>query len=390
MASTVRNLLRDLSRYGKVAYEWRTLRRPGMGIDFSAEEYHEQTRRTVEALHPPRMRLRVIRIIDETPTAKTFRLVRVDGELPPFRAGQYVNLHVDFQGVRTSRPFSISSPPGREYLDLTARGVAGGFVSPYLLQNIRVGDSLDSSGPAGSFYHEPLIDGADLAFLAGGSGITPFMSIIRQQAEKGWPLRIALFFGSRNPRDVIFGEELTALAKSTPRFSYCLVLSDAPKSWKGKRGFLDAALLRKELGDVVDKTFYLCGPNAMYDFCLPELVKLGVPPHKIKRELYGPPANPAAAPGWPADVSPKTVFEVKLNDRTLPAPAGEPLINSLERHGVVVPSLCRSGECSACRTRLLEGKVYMPPGTGLRQVDAQFGFIHACVAFPLSDLTISL
>jgi ferredoxin len=57
---------------------------------------------------------------------------------------------------------------------------------------------------------------------------------------------------------------------------------------------------------------------------------------------------------------------------------------------VVVPSLCRSGEYSACRTRLLEGKVYMPPGTGLRQVDAQFGFIHACVAFPLSDLTISL
>jgi ferredoxin-NADP reductase len=390
MPASIFDAFRDFSQYARTFYGWRTIRRPGMGVDFRADEYREQAKRMVEALHPARMRLRVIRVIQEAPSTKTFRLVRVDGPLPPFRAGQYINLYVDFQGVLTSRPFSISSPPGRDYLDLTARGLKRGFVSPYLAANIHVGDSLDASGPAGSFYHEPLIDGDDLVFLAGGSGITPFMSMIREQAEKGWPLQIALLYGSRDPHDVIFADELAELAKTTPRFRYCLQISDPPKNWRGPKGFLDAALLRNEIGAPDGKTFYLCGPNAMYDFCLPELAKFGAPRHKIKRELYGPPADVARHVGWPAHLSPTAEFQVRVGDRVIPAIAGEPLINSLERHGIVVPAVCRSGECSACRTKLIEGRVYMPPTAGVREADRQFGYIHACVAFPLTDLVVAV
>jgi ferredoxin len=74
--------------------------------------------------------------------------------------------------------------------------------------------------------------------------------------------------------------------------------------------------------------------------------------------------------------------------RTIRAPSGEPLLNSLERFGLVVPALCRAGECSQCRIRLLEGRVFMPTHTGLRESDRQHGYIHACVSYPLQDLWI--
>jgi len=87
----------------------------------------------------------------------------------------------------------------------------------------------------------------------------------------------------------------------------------------------------------------------------------------------------------------KRVFNVEVVDqRTIRAPAGEPLMNTLERYGIAVPAVCRSGECSACRTRLLSGKVFQPTYTSLRESDRQHGYIHACVSYPLEDLRIRL
>jgi ferredoxin-NADP reductase len=352
------------------------------------------------------MRLRVTDIIQETPTTKTFRLERLDGPLPPFRPGQYVNLFVDVDGVLTSRPYSISSPPTAEEmgdvcdtLDLTVRDKPDGFVAPYLLNEVRVGDELETTGPAGSFYHEPLIDGDDLVFLAGGSGITPFISIIRD-AVRGRgstpPLRMHLLYGSRVPEDVIFGDELADLAAEHPNLDYALVISEPPPDCRGLVGFLDADLIHERVGDVRGKTFYVCGPNVMYNFCLDALTELGVPRHKIKRELYGPPDDVTRQLGWPEELPADTLFDVEIVSSTLESrqtircAAGEPLLNSLERHGFVVPAVCRAGECSACRTRVLSGRVFQPAHTGLRESDRQHGYVHACVSYPLEDLRIQL
>jgi len=149
----------------------------------------------------------------------------------------------------------------------------------------------------------------------------------------------------------------------------------------------------------------------MYDFCLAALKELGVPSYRIKRELYGPPADVTKEPGWPGGLSADTVFNVEVvnlppacvppsvpptrggderGGKTIRAPAGEPLMNSLERYGVVVPAVCRSGACSACRARLLSGRVFQPAHTGLRESDRQHGYIHACVSYPLEDLRIHL
>jgi ferredoxin-NADP reductase len=392
MALEVLYWLQDVREHLRVSRRRRALRQPGQGLDYTADK--DTVQRVVSRLHPRRMRLRVTIVIQATPTTKTFRFERADGPLPPFRAGQYVNVFVDVDGVLTSRPYSIASPPGGATLELTVRDKPGGFVAPYLLSQVRVGDELETTGPAGSFYHEPLIDGDDLVFLAGGSGITPFMSIIRSTFGRGGatpPLHIHLLYGSRVPDDVIYGDELAELAANHSGFHCSPVISEPPPDYDGLTGFLDADLIRERIGGVAGKTFYICGPNVMYGFCLAALIELAVPLHKIKRELYGPPDDVTQEPGWPKGLSADTVFSVEVEGReTIQAPAGEPLLNSLERYGIVVPAVCRAGECSACRTRLLSGKVFMPAHTGLRESDRQHGYIHACVAYPLTDLQVRL
>jgi glycine betaine catabolism B len=381
--------LQDLYEYRRVARRRKALRGPGRGVDYTADR--DTVRRVVERLHPRRMRLRVVEVVEETPTTRTLRLERVDGPLPPWRAGQYVNVFVDVDGVLTSRPYSISSVPGRNTLDLTVRDKPGGFVAPYLLNQVQVGDELETTGPAGTFYHEPLIDGDDLVFLAGGSGVTPFMGIIREALENGRALDMHLLYGSRTPDDVIFGTELAELTARYPNLHYTLVVSEPPPGYDGVAGFLTADLIRERVGDVTGKTFYVCGPGVMYGFCLAALAELGVPAYRIKRELYGPPADVTHEPGWPEGLAAATLFQVEVVGReTIQAPAGDPLLNSLERYGVVVPAVCRAGECSACRTRLLSGRVFQPAHTGLRQSDREHGYIHACVSYPVEDIRIRL
>jgi ferredoxin-NADP reductase len=337
------------------------------------------------------MRLLVSEVIDETPSSKTFRLKRLDGEIPPFRAGQYINLFVDVDGVLTSRPYSIASPPDQPWLEITIRDRRNGFVAPYLLHEVKSGAELESTGPAGHFYHEPLIDGDNLVFLAGGSGITPFMSIIRYGIWQEQPPRIHLIYGSRSTKDVIYGDELASLAQACSNLSYTLVISEPPSDYTGETGFLDADLIRRHVGETQDKTYYLCGPNVMTDFCHAALLELGVPEHRIRRELYGPPADVTLEPGWPEGLPVDARFAVAVEGRkTLRVMAGEPLLNALERYGLIVPAVCRSGECSACRIRLLSGRVYMPPHTGLREADRTHHYIHACVSYPLTDLVIRL
>ena len=381
--------LQDLSQYLRVSRERKVLRQPGRGFDYTQDR--DTVRRVVSRIHPRRMRLRVVEAVQQTPTSKTFRFERIDGPLPPFRPGQYVNLFVDVDGVLTSRPYSIASPPGSPYLELTVRDKPGGFVAPYLLNELKVGDEVETTGPAGHFYHEPLIDGNDLVFLAGGSGITPFMSIIRDALQNDRPLNIHLLYGSRRPDDVIYGDELADLAARHPNFRYTLVISEPPEGYEGVTGFLDADLIREQVGDVAGKTFYLCGPAAMYDLCLAALEELGVPSHRIRRELYGPPDDVTKEPGWPEGLSADTLFQVEVvGHTTVRAPAGEPLLNTLERYGILVPAVCRSGACSACRVRLLSGRVFSPPHTALREADRAYGYIHACVSYPLEDLRIRL
>jgi len=361
------------------------------GADYTKQSYGESVQKAVESIHPRKMRLRVTEAIQETPSTKVYRLTRTDGPFPPFRPGQYVNVFIEIDGIKTSRPYSIASEPGSRYMELAIRDNPSGFAAPYLLNNLKVGSELETTGPAGYFYYEPLIDGNDLVFLAGGSGITPFMSMIRHTAKHSRNLKINLLYGSRSPKDVIYKIELNHIAAEFAGFKYSLVISEPPKGYKGSKGFLDAKNIKKLAGDIAGKTYYICGPDAMYECSTAALSELGVPKRKIRRELYGPPNDVTKEPGWPKEISAKDNFQIEVvNLKTITASAGEPLMNSLERNGLVIPAVCRSGACSACRIRLVSGKVFMPEHVWLRESDRNEGYIHACMSYPISALKIQL
>ena len=349
----------------------------------SAEEY-------IQLLHPERIELTVSDIIEETPSTKTFRLVSKDNYLPPFLAGQYIALFLEIGGIRTSRPYSISSQPNQTgYYDITVRRVENGLVSNYLLDEVKRGDTLVSSGPAGYFYFNPLIHKKVMMCIAGGSGITPFMSMVREIIECGLDRIVYLFYGNKTTEDVIFGSEFDRLAARFDNIHYIPVVEEPSGGYAGACGFISRDLMQEVLENIEDKSFFICGPQGLYDFCLPQVEDMGVPKRKIKQEMYGAPPNIWDYPGWPDAVSQQDVFTVNIKDGPqLEARATEPLLTTLEKNHVLVPSLCRSGECSMCRIKLLSGKVYQPPGVPVRKSDRQFGYVHSCMAFPIGDLEI--
>jgi ferredoxin-NADP reductase len=351
--------------------------------DNTAEEY-------IRRLHPERLELRVVDTIEETPSTKTLRLVSKDHYLPPFQAGQYIALYLNIDGIRTSRPYSISSPPNQTgYYDITIRRIENGLVSNYLLDDVKRGDDVISSGPAGNFYFNPLIHNKTMVCIAGGSGITPFMSMIREIIERGLQRSVYLFYGNKITEDIIFDEELTRFSNRFENIRYIPVIEEPDDDYSGACGFITRDIMRAELEDGEPKSVFICGPRGLYDFCLPELEELGIPRRNIRQEMYGTPLDIWQYPGWPRAVSKHAVFTVNVkNGKQLKAKAREPLLVALENSGVVVPSLCRSGECSMCRLKILSGNVFQPAGVPVRKSDRQFGYVHSCLTYPLEDLEI--
>jgi len=384
----MRDFREDIEGYGEIKQEMEISRK--YGINYRVQKNRRAD--VVSRLHPKVLKLRLADIILETPTTKTLRLVAREGNLPPFQAGQYINLQVEINGIRTSRPFSISSSPRQTaYYDITVRKIENGFVSAYLFDDVRVGDEFTSSGPAGNFYYNPLFHGQKLVFLAGGSGVTPFMSMIRENIDLGLDREIHLFYGSQTSEEIIFHGELSDMAARRPNFHYHPVLENVSADYEGLSGMISSDLINRVLGDIKVDTYYICGPQGMYDALLPQLKAVNIPARKIRHEMFGNPADITAQPGWPREIRKEAAFTVNVEGRkSLAAQAGEPLLIALEKAGLIVPSLCRSGECSLCRVQLLSGKVFQPQGVLMRESDKKYGYIHSCKAYPLEDLVIRL
>ena len=356
------------------------------GKDISLERGTVQ--RKVDQYHPSVLRLTVSEIEPVSPIAKRIRLVSDTGYLPPFEAGQYINVFCEIDGVRTSRPYSLSSSAKqRAYYEITVAAVEGGFVSGYLLRQLKVGDRLEANGPAGVFRYHPVFHSKRSVFLGGGSGITPFVSMIRTALESGEDRDITLLYGSRTEELAMYHGELAAFAEGHPNFHYTLTLSDEEKEGM-EHGFIDAERIRAHVPDILDCTYYMCGPAVMMEFCRKALDELQIPGRSIRREVFGTRRDIWNEPGWPEGMTGEELFQIKVGDQTIEAKSGESVLTALERGGLRVNVCCRSGECSLCRVQLVSGKVFTAQGALLRYADELFGYIHSCKAYPISDLEL--
>ncbi len=351
----------------------------------------EDVAKSANALHKKELELVVSNVIDTGKNAKIIRFSSKDGYLPPFEAGQYINIFTTIEGVRTSRPYSISSSPRqRGYYEITVAGIPDGFVSSYLIENAKIGDTFTANGPAGVFRHQPVFHSKKSLFLAGGSGITPFMSMTREILEVSLDRDIVMLYGCRNPQVALFHEELSAYTKKYPNFKYQLIVSDDVEGWTGEKGFMNGELISRLVPDFMERTTYICGPQVMNDFCKKELQVLGVPEKKIRREMFGTRRDIQNEPGWPKELNGSEVFNLKVGDKVIPAKSSESILVALERAGVRVNVCCRSGECSLCRVKLVSGNVFLAKGMLRRYADEKYGYIHSCKAYPISDVEIML
>ncbi|MFI1355990.1 FAD-binding oxidoreductase [Streptomyces sp. NPDC020898] len=354
-------------------------------------EHPADARAEVEPYHPRKIELAVAEVIEETVTTKTFRLRHPDGErLAPFRAGQYISLDVRVGDVVTNRAFSISSSPTkREYYDLTVRRLPGGLVSNYLMDDVVVGDRFTSGGPMGTFCHDPLFHGDDIVFLAGGSGVAPAMSLIREIVDLGLPRRMTLLYGSRRSDDIIFRDELDAVARRHPNIVVHHVLAEAEPDWTGAVKPLDARLIDKLAGPLAGRMTYMCGPAYKYPYLIDELESLGHPGRRIRKEANYIAVAPPDDPRWPAGLDTEEEVTVSVRGRkSFRMPRGRELIYALEDNGMPPEASCRSGECGDCRVKICSGEVFHAEEARLRMSDPKFGYAHSCVAYPLTDIEV--
>jgi len=355
-------------------------------------------------LHPDSQHLVATEIRDETGTTKTFKLVANPDsdtrELACFRAGQYLSLKVELNGVRITRPYSISSAPYESlgtdgFYEITVRKEQDGFLTAHMWDHWRVGTQVRSSGPCGFFYYEPLRDARKIVGLAGGSGITPFRSMAREIAHGELDAQLLLIYGSSDEDDIVFYDEFRELGQRVPdRIQVVHVLSCAEVSLEGcEQGFITADTIKK-YADVEDSSFFICGPQAMYKFVEGELATFDLSNGRIRREVFGRVKDITKSPGFPQEVADET-FRLKVHSggvtTEVPAKAVETVLVAMERANLAPPAQCRSGECGFCRSLLASGDVYINPDSdGRRAADKRFGYIHPCSSYPITDLEVTV
>ncbi len=349
-----------------------------------------------KALHPDHLDLVVKKVLDHPGAgAKSFIFAREDGEpLPYFRAGQYLSLKLPIGESFVSRPYSISSGPmwsRKGMYAVTVKANPGGYAADWALANLKAGDRVKSSAPQGEFYFDKYRDCRRVVALAGGSGITPFLSMAYAIQDGVEDFDLTILFGSRTEDSILFREELDAITAATPKVKVVHILSDEEKEGF-EHGFITADLIRKYAP--AEYSVFICGPEAMYRFVEGEVAQLGLPRRLVRRELLGVTKKVWEQPGYPAEKK-DAVFKATVlqgPDRyEIEAAANEPLLVALERAGIKAPSRCRSGECGWCRSRLVEGEIYMPEeNDGRRWADTKYGYIHPCASFPLSDVTLEV
>ena len=351
-----------------------------------------------KALHPDYVTLVVDEIIDRgAANAKTYILRSKDGKaLPYFRAGMYLNLKLKLDGSLVTRSYSLCSSPKKALegkYAITVRSNPGGFAADKLLAGLKVGDEVVSSCPQGFFYYEDLRDCPTVIGLAGGSGITPFLSMAEAIADGTEDFDLVLLFGSRDVDNILFKDELDALAKKTDKFKVVHVLSDSEAEGY-EHGFITAELIKKYAPAGEDYSVFLCGPEGMYKFLKPEIAKLGLPERLFRRKLIDVTKSVWESEGYPAECRDKT-FEltVRQGDKEykITCSANEPVLVAIERAGIKAPSRCRSGECGWCRSKLVSGTYFVPAENEMRRwADKEYGYIHPCSTFATSDMVLEV
>lgn len=333
-------------------------------------------------------------VLAVTHDVATFVLESPDGRLFGFRPGQHLTVSVDAFGVPVERCYTISSPPTRPgALAITVKRVPDGPMSNWLHDHLFAGGHLRATGPLGRFTMDAHPASRHL-FLGAGSGITPLMSMARTLHDLADPHDLVLVHSARTPGDVVFRDELAAMAEAGTGIrvaTVCERVGDEP-GWDGEIGRLTLPMLQRIAPDLLDREVFVCGPAAYMESVRELLDGAGVDPARVHQESFvlGSPTAPEEVVALPTAASAPTSYAVELrrSGRVLECDAGTSVLDAAARAGVTLPSSCGQGVCGTCKLTLLEGTVDMQHAGGIRPREVARQQILVCCSTPLENLVL--
>jgi len=339
--------------------------------------------------------LKVKNIISETKDAITLVFEQPATKIA-YKSGQFLTLIVSVQGKEVRRAYSLcSSPFVDQDLAVSVKRVDKGLMSNWLPDNLKVGNTVKVMEPMGNFTTEFKKENKrHIILFAGGSGITPMMSIIKSTLTQEPESICSLIYCNRDVDSIIFRNEFDKLQTTYEgRLHVIHVLDNAPMNWQGYSGLLNHDMLVKLFERIpdwgIEKTTYLmCGPEGMMKNVEMLLDSHSIPKNKIVKESFvtgvldkDKKSEPASAELKAREV---TIRYDGREFKVVVQPTSTILETALDQ-GIDLPFSCQSGLCTACRGKALSGKVKLDEEEGLSASEKAEGYVLTCVGHPLTD-----
>lgn len=321
--------------------------------------------------------LRVARVIRETADASSvvFEIPPALAEVFEYQSGQFLTLQIPYSGKPLYRCYSLASSPAVENEHKVAvKRVVDGRISNYINDTLVAGDTVKVLPPAGHFV---LGDGnADLLLFAGGSGITPVISILKTALSKG-SRNVRLVYANRDEASIIFRAEIDALAAKHPDRLEVIHRLDV------RDGFIDDAAVRSYLDGRSGNEIYICGPGPFMDTVEKTLLSVGTPAASVHIERF---ASLEAEDDTGTDGAVRKVtLSLDGAEQVIEVREGETVLHAAKRAGLEPPSSCESGFCGCCMAQLGCGKVRMIQNDFLSAAELEEGWVLTCQSVPETD-----
>jgi ring-1,2-phenylacetyl-CoA epoxidase subunit PaaE len=321
-----------------------------------------------------------------------------DAALFDFTQGQYLTFRRQFDGTELRRSYSICAGRDDGVLRVGIKRVDGGAFSTWANESIKPGEVMEAMPPMGAF-HTPLKASAARHYLAfaGGSGITPVLSIIKTVLSREPASCVTLIYANRQISSIMFREELEdAKSLNVGRLSVLHILEQDVQDVDLFAGRIDAAKCAALFDHVIDvKTVdyaFICGPEPMMLTIAAALRNHGLADSQIKFELFAS-SQPGRAKAPPVAAAARSGAEVCEAVVTLDGATrqfrmpkrGQSLLDAALENSLDVPYACKAGVCSTCRAKVLEGEVEMQTNHALEDYEVRQGYVLTCQCFPLAD-----
>lgn len=319
-----------------------------------------------------------------------------DADLFRFEPGQYLTLRRSFDGHEVRRCYSICSGGDEGSLKVGIKRVDGGAYSCWANEALAIGDTIEAMPPRGSFTASFQPETARVyAGFAGGSGITPVLSILKTVLAREPKSRFTLVYANRQVASIMFREELEDLKnRYLGRLQIIHILKSDAQDTELFSGRIDADKLAELFDSLIDPKdldmAFLCGPHGMMETVRQSLEARNVPADRIRQELFKSDQPGRLPTARRADTAAEGTRHAALRltldgtTRDIHMVPGETILEAAHRHNIDAPYSCCAGVCSTCRAKVLEGEVEMAANHALEDDEIRDGYVLSCQSRPLS------